>query len=120
MLSVRCSEGICLKNRNQEAAARCPATACYVNWLRFRWANDAEPVLRQVLTVTHGVQYFVKALTKKMSAASMVSSHGQKLSLHFADRHFEWLPNSERDAPGGKAVSLPRTTTYKAPNGRDH
>ena len=69
MLSVRCSEGICLKNRNQEAAERCPATACYVNWLRFRWANDAEPVLRQVLTATPDVQYFVKALTKKISVA---------------------------------------------------
>ena len=119
MLSVRCSEGICLKNRNQEAAERCPATACYVNWLRFRWANDAEPVLRQVLTVTHGVQYFVKALTKKMSAASMVSSHGQKLSLHFADRHFEsspeqwthWVAKRYRDR-------APRR--IKLPNGRDH
>jgi hypothetical protein len=63
-----------------------------VNWLRFRWANDVEPVLRSVLTVTPGVQYFVKALTKKISAALMVSSHDQKLSLHFADRHFESSP----------------------------
>src|SRR5678815_333966 len=29
----------------------------------------------------------------KISAALMVSSHGQKLSLHFADRHFESSPD---------------------------
>jgi hypothetical protein len=76
-----------------------------------------------VATSTHRYSrcsIFCQSTHQKNVCSAMVSSHGQKLSLHFADRHFEWLPNSERDAPGGKAVSLPRTTTYKAPNGRDH
>lgn len=39
---------------------RIPATLWFA-WL----AKDAEPVLRQVLTVTLGVQEFVKTITKK-------------------------------------------------------
>src|SRR5678815_1228404 len=107
MLSVRCSEGICLKNRNQEAAARCPASACYVNWLRFRWANDAEPVLRQVLTVTHGVQYFVKALTKNICSVDGEQSWPETIAT-FRRQTLRIVPRPV-DAPGGKAVSRPRT-----------
>jgi hypothetical protein len=68
-------------------------------------------LVRQVLTVTPGVQYFVKALTKKISAALMVNSHGQKLSLHFADRHFESSPERRT----GRQSAIATATTYKAP-----
>ena len=89
-------------------------SACYVNWLRFRWGKRCRA---GVATSTHRYSQcscFVKALTKKISAALTVSSHGQKLSLHFRRQTLRIVPRTV-DTLGSKAVSRPRATTYKSP-----
>jgi hypothetical protein len=51
-------------------------------------AKDAEPVLRQVLAVSPGVQESVKTINQETSSTVIGSIHGQKLSLHFRRRPF--------------------------------
>jgi NitT/TauT family transport system substrate-binding protein len=71
-------------------------------------------VLRQELTATPDVQYFVKALTKKISVALAGEQSWPETIATFRRQTLRIVPRTV-DAPGGKALSRPRATTYKAP-----